>query len=199
MSDGENLRQRNQRGEGSKLREELIQAAMRILDRAPASALSMRMVAREAGVAAPSVYAHFADAESLMVAIVRECWSQLGDAMTQSAALVDSDDPFRTLKAEMSAYVRYAMDRPSRYQLLYAFQPIEPERFSDLPGLLRPAYRNVLTCITQLAAQGVKLPAQERRDCDADDHLPRAWAHCVGASCAASGRQFAGRCRALRA
>lgn len=72
-------------------------------------------VAREAGVATPSVYPHFADAQTLMSEIVRECWRQL-EASMLAAALSSSDSrPFVRLKAQkMSAYVHYAMERPSR-------------------------------------------------------------------------------------
>jgi AcrR family transcriptional regulator len=41
-------RQRNQRGAGARLKDELIDAAMRILDRNPDAQLSLRMVAKEA-------------------------------------------------------------------------------------------------------------------------------------------------------
>ncbi|CAN7599479.1 TetR/AcrR family transcriptional regulator [Phenylobacterium sp. LjRoot219] len=154
-------RQRNQRGAGSHLRTELIQAAMRILDRAPAAELSLRMVAREAGVAAPSVYSQFADAKTLLAEIVRECWSQLGDAMAETAQAAPADDAYAQLRSAMAAYVRYAMERPSRYQLLYALQPVETGQFPDLPGLLQPAYRNVLAKLQQLSAEGVALPARD--------------------------------------
>lgn len=154
-------RRRNQRGEGSHLRTELIQAAMRILDRSPATELSLRMVAREAGVAAPSVYSHFPDGQTMLAEIVRECWSQLGSAMAEGARDIPPDDAYGQLQAKMAAYVRYAMERPSRYQLLFALQPVDPERFPDLPGLLQPAYRAVLACVQQMAAQGAVLPARD--------------------------------------
>jgi len=38
-------RQRNQRGEGARLKDELVEAAMRILDKSPGGQLSLRMVA----------------------------------------------------------------------------------------------------------------------------------------------------------
>lgn len=149
-------RQRNQRGEGARLKDELIEAAMRILDRSPAAQLSLRMVAKEAGVAAPSVYRHFPDAKAMMAEIVRECWSQMGDRLVGVAKDSDQDAPFDELKAKMSAFVRYAMERPSRYQLLFA-PSFDPEH--DIEGPLRPAYRPVLESIEAIAASGGRLPA----------------------------------------
>lgn len=150
-------RQRNPRGEGSRLRDEILAAAMRILDRAPATELSLRMVAKEAGIAAPSVYPHFTDVRALMAEIVRICWQQLGAEMA-AAAMASHGDPLVVLKVQIAAYVRYAMDRQSRYQLLFALQPLDVEALRDLPGLVRPAYRNVLASVERMVAERGPLP-----------------------------------------
>ncbi len=149
-------RRRNQRGEGSRLKDELVEAAMRILDMRPGVQLSLRMVAKEAGVAAPSVYRQFPDARAMMAEIVRECWSQMGNRLTGAALGCESATPLDVLKAKMSAFVHYAMERPSRYQLLFALSYGDG---SDLDGPLRPAYRPVLESIEAIAAGGEKLPA----------------------------------------
>ena len=149
-------RQRNQRGEGARLKPELVEAAMRILDHRPGVQLSLRMVAKEAGVAAPSVYKQFADAGTLFAEIVRECWAQMGAELAKSAEEAQADAPLAGLKLAMSAYVRYAFERPSRYQLLFALTADGGEEFD---GLLRPAYRTVIETIERIAAAGGKLPA----------------------------------------
>ncbi len=149
-------RQRNQRGEGARLKQELVEAAMRILDRQPGAQLSLRMVAKEAGVAAPSVYRHFPDARAMMTEIVSVCWAQMGDRMAEAATA--ADDPMVRLTAQLSAYVHYAMERPSRYQLLFALSSgVE----HDLEGPLRPAYRLVRDAIEAVGATGRCLPSAD--------------------------------------
>ena len=151
-------RQRNQRGEGARLKDELIEAAMRILDRSPNAQLSLRMVAKEAGIAAPSVYRHFSDANAMMAEIVRECWSQMGDRLVRATMDAGPIAPFDALKAKMSAFVQYAMERPSRYQLLFA-RSYDPEH--DIEGPLRPAFRPVRESIEAFAADGGTLPTED--------------------------------------
>jgi AcrR family transcriptional regulator len=152
-------RQRNQRGEGARLKDEIIEAAMRLLDQRPAAELSLRTVAREAGITPPSVYAHFPDARAMTTAVVRECWRQVGEAMEEAAAALDpAATPFEQLLAKIEAYVRYAMERPSRYQLLFAIRPIDPVEPPDVDGLLAPAHFSVLQSITDFAAAGGRLP-----------------------------------------
>ena len=84
-------RQRDQRGEGARLKHELVEAAMRILDRQPGASLSLRMVAKEAGISAPSVYMQFPDAQAMLNEIGHECWRHMADAM--QGALLEEDPP----------------------------------------------------------------------------------------------------------
>ncbi len=154
-------RERNQRGSGDRLKSEVIEAAMRILDHNPVSDLSLRMVAREAGIAAPSVYAHFPDAKTMIAEVGRECWRQLGAAISASTADLVSPRVREELCAKMTAYVRYAMERPSRYQLLFAPEHAASEQAEDSPGLLQPAYRSVIASVERLAAEGATLPAKD--------------------------------------
>jgi AcrR family transcriptional regulator len=154
-------RRQNQRGEGPRLRLEIMQAAMRILDRAPATQLSLRMVAKEAGVTPPAVYAHFPDAKTMMIAIASECWRQLADEMSLASRKAGPASAFASLKIQVGAYVRYAMGRPSRYQLLFAFYPIDAETSRYLPRPAEPVYLKVNELIDRFVAEGGALPAPD--------------------------------------
>lgn len=151
-------RPKSLRGQGGRLKLDLIEAAMRFLDRAPASDLSLRMVASEAGVSPTSAYKHFANAGALMAEVVRECWRQLGAQMVEGAAQAQGKDALASLQQQMCAYARYAMERPSRYQLLFALEPMDFDAPIDLPGPVQPAYRSVCAAIAQAVDEGRGLP-----------------------------------------
>jgi AcrR family transcriptional regulator len=138
-----------------------MQAAMRILDRAPATQLSLRMVAREAGVTPPAVYAHFADAKAMMIDIATECWRQLADEMARASRKAEASGAFASLKVQVGAYVRYAMGRPSRYQLLFAFYPIDAETSRYLPRPAEPVYLKVNELIDRFVREGGALPTRD--------------------------------------
>lgn len=151
-------RQRNQRGEGARLKDELIEAAMRLLDERPDVQLTLRTVAKEAGVAPPSVYRHFASVETMMMDIGLHCWALLAVEMNKAAAAVSHLSALDVLKAKMSAYVYYAMERPSRYQLLFDFAG----GFEHvLEGPIRPAYRSVLESLESIGQSGRHLPGDD--------------------------------------
>ena len=53
-------RHRNPRGQGTRLSEDIVAGALALIERTgSAEAVTLRAVAREAGIAAPSIYAHF--------------------------------------------------------------------------------------------------------------------------------------------
>ncbi len=151
-------RQRNQRGEGARLKTELLDAAKRILDRNPTGPLSLRMVAKEAGVTAPAVYMQFPNAEAMFKEIMHQCWQQMADGMRQSLKPTDEQSLLETLVAATQAYVRYAMERPSRYQLL--FDMLGVSAFEEV-GPVQPVFRVIAEPIESMAANGEPVPLDD--------------------------------------
>jgi AcrR family transcriptional regulator len=111
-------RRPNARGRGEMLREEIVETAMRMLDElADDEALSLRAVARTIGIAATSVYLHFPDRDSLVLAVAQRCHEELvgvGDA-----ADAKEQDPGRGLRARMLAQVSWAQEHPGLYKVLH--------------------------------------------------------------------------------
>ena len=115
---GEQVRERNRQGEGRRLRDELIAAAGRLLAAgADVDTVSLRGVAREAGVAAPSVYLHFASKNALLHAVIEEHFVALRRAIERGSQ-TGSDAPSRFL-AGCLAYCRYAVEHPGSYRILF--------------------------------------------------------------------------------
>jgi AcrR family transcriptional regulator len=112
-------RRRNPRGEGERLRDELIAAAIRLLERSGSDKdLSLRAVAREAGVAAPSIYRHFADMGELYHAVLEVCFGELGEYLSAAVATAGTD-PAARIRAHANAYARFALERPGVYHALF--------------------------------------------------------------------------------
>src|SRR5437763_10915339 len=111
-------RRRAPKGEGHRLRGEIIAAASDLLaDLGDPNKLSMRAVADAAGVTTPSIYRNFADKQALLVAVLETRWAELIRMMTETAAEVD--DPFASLRRMGLAYLRFADEHPGHYQVLY--------------------------------------------------------------------------------
>ena len=99
------------------LRRALMDSATAILERDGPNALSLRAVAREAGVSPAAPYHHFKDKDELLSAIAMEGFSRL------SAALVDAAGDDGDAETKMSdlgvAYVKFAQSHPALYRVMY--------------------------------------------------------------------------------
>lgn len=97
------------------LRRALILAAERILERDGPQALSLRAVAREAGVSPAAPYHHFKDKNDLMLAIAMAGFEALGEEMRQ-AEIHNTDCKVTTIGC---AYVQFARSNPALYRVMY--------------------------------------------------------------------------------
>ncbi|GAA4613226.1 TetR/AcrR family transcriptional regulator [Actinoallomurus liliacearum] len=93
-------RGRNPRGQGERLRDEILSATLRLLnDLGDDEALSLRAVAREVGIAATSVYIHFEDRDALVYAALERCHRDLVRDLDQ--AETGAADPAARLRARL--------------------------------------------------------------------------------------------------
>ncbi|MFD7874503.1 TetR/AcrR family transcriptional regulator [Streptomyces sp. NPDC059766] len=110
-------RGRNPRGQGERLRGEIVEAALRLLDElADDQALSLRAVAREVGIAATSVYIHFADRDALVLAALEHCYADLLRAVDVAEAGVD---PVAALRARTAVLGAWSREHPGLYKVLH--------------------------------------------------------------------------------
>ena len=124
-------RARARKGEGHRLRSELVAAASDLLgELGDPNQLSMRAVATASGVTPPSIYRHFADKQALLVAVLHERWAELHRRVEDAAA--GGADPFDGLRRWCLAYLRFAEERPGHYRVL--FSAAAPAGMSDDPA-----------------------------------------------------------------
>ncbi|KQV56648.1 MULTISPECIES: TetR/AcrR family transcriptional regulator [unclassified Caulobacter] len=95
----------------------LVDAARAILEREGPSALSLRAVAREAGVSPAAPYHHFKDKAELLEAVAHEGWHELDVAL--STARASTPDARVRMTNLGVAYVCFARDNPALYRVMY--------------------------------------------------------------------------------
>jgi AcrR family transcriptional regulator len=124
-------RTRARRGEGTRLREEILAAAERLLlETGDESAVSIRAVADAVGVTAPSIYLHFADKSELVFAVCESHFARFEEAAR--TAVEGVDDPLERIYVRGRAYVRFGLDNPEHYRIMFMLRPAStPDRFVD--------------------------------------------------------------------
>jgi AcrR family transcriptional regulator len=111
-------RDRNPRGQGERLRAEIVDTAVRLLDElADDQALSLRAVAREVGIAATSVYIHFADRDALVLAALEH--SHAGLLRAADDAESAAADPVAALRARAALLSAWSREHPGLYKVLH--------------------------------------------------------------------------------
>ena len=133
----------------SNLKSELIETAIGILESRGTDALSLRLVARAAGVSHMAPYRHFDNKTALLAAVAETGFRDLVSAINE-AVDVQVDDALRSRAIGM-AYVSFARRRPALYQLMFGPQFADHEQY---PGLDEAAQMAQARCVEAVRLLG---------------------------------------------
>lgn len=141
----------------------LVATAAEIAERGP-SAISLRSIARRAGVSHAAPAHHFGDRAGLLSAVAADGFRRLNQAMVDAAAT--SDAPFFAIGR---AYVAFACANPGEFAVMFRPELLDPED-PDLQAYGGMAYQGLLDAV-----------AADRSDCaDVDEPVEvvaaRSWA-----------------------
>jgi AcrR family transcriptional regulator len=100
------------------LRQALLDAGIEVLSERGLDALSLREVARRAGVSQAAPYHHFADKAALLSAIAEQGYQELAAALTAGADRAGGN-ALERFQGMGIAYVRFAVERTAMFRLLF--------------------------------------------------------------------------------
>jgi len=98
------------------LRAALVHAAMELLEESGEADLSLRAVARRAGVSPSAPYRHYADREALVSAVAALGYRELAERL---AAAHPSPSTPEQLANVAIAYVQFALERPALFRIMF--------------------------------------------------------------------------------
>ncbi|MEL6606228.1 MAG: TetR/AcrR family transcriptional regulator [Cyanobacteria bacterium J06614_10] len=137
------------------LRQALLNAALIALETKDANSLSLREVARQAGVSHTAPYRHFADKAALLSAVAEEGFIEFGQYLKD--ALI-AGDPAGSLQAAGTAYVRYALDHPTHFRVMFSHFPESEPVDSALYTVSKEAFQILVDIIEAGQAAGAMKP-----------------------------------------
>jgi AcrR family transcriptional regulator len=125
------MARRAQKPEGryhhGELRRALLDEAAAVVEREGIAALSLRELARRLGVSHAAPAHHFADKPALLVELARDGFDRFAAAL--EAAGAQGRDPLDRLRRIGDAYVRFAIEHPGRFRVMFG------REISDLPSV----------------------------------------------------------------
>jgi AcrR family transcriptional regulator len=138
------------------LHEALLQAAERVLERDGLAGLTLRAVAREAGVSHAAPTHHFGDLTGLLSELAAIGFRRFNTAMM--AARASETHPLMKALANAKAYVAYAQKHPGMYSLMFRTERLDMTR----PSLNEAASASFRGLANSVAAgrQDAGLPTQ---------------------------------------
>jgi AcrR family transcriptional regulator len=127
-------------------RERILRAAWDLARRDGLAAITLREVARQVGMRAPSLYTYFGSKNAMYDAMYAQAAQDLAETLARRA---QASDPRQTLRGRMRLFTGFCVGDPVRYQLLM-------ER--PIPGF-EPAPESFQITVTALAGTRADLEA----------------------------------------
>src|SRR4030088_2102693 len=98
------------------LRAALVRAAIQLLEESGETDLSLRAVARRAGVSPAAPYRHYADREALVSAVAAVGYRELAERL---AAAHPAPATPEQLASVAVAYVQFALEQPALFRMMF--------------------------------------------------------------------------------
>jgi AcrR family transcriptional regulator len=111
------LSQSRRESERSQLQNRILDAAAALFLEEGYEGVSMRQVAERIGYSATTIYRYYDSKDDLLFAIVHEGFRRFGDDLWKAAR--KAKDPLGQLKAVCAAYVKFGLQNPVYYQLMF--------------------------------------------------------------------------------
>lgn len=100
------------------LRDALIDAAVQLVEEGGPDNVSVREVAKRAGVSPGAPFRHFSNKTALMTAVAEQAMSRFRLEITAAVENVATDDPIARFAAVGTAYLRWAIRNPTHFQII---------------------------------------------------------------------------------
>lgn len=157
------------------VRGRVLNAAVKLIDRGGLAGLSMREVARAAGVSHQAPYHYFEDREAIFAALAKEGFEILTLRLENS---IEPTDPAvdRFCRAGQT-YVEFALDHPALFRIMFRPDLVAMERFPDARACGERAFQTLPTLVQACIAEG--LPAEP----NVEALIVLAWAIPHGLAC----------------
>ena len=132
----------------------LLDAALRIVETQGKEALTLRAVARLAGVSQAAPYRHFANKEALLAGVAEEGFRSLMSAMRESVQAC-GDIPLARLRAVGIGYVTFATSHPSHFRVMFGREMADRSAFPILRQVANDTLAMVVDAIADCQRAGL--------------------------------------------
>lgn len=131
------------------LRNEILEVSRKLLIERGFGKLSMRNIAKRTNVTATSIYLYFDNKNDLLVALIDQSIEHL------KVKLVEEIDPSKELIRQLEdlakCYIRFALDHPKEYEIIYM---VRPEEMPEYPKEKFQQVRSTYELLAEIIDEG---------------------------------------------
>ncbi len=138
------------------LRERVLAAAFELVEKEGLAALSMREVARRAGVSHQAPYHHFKGREEILAAMAQEGFGMLEQRLAEARRGAES--PREAAERAGEAYILFAVRHPAHFRLMFRPELVDVEAHREVMDCGQRAFAHVPQIVRALVEDG--LPAE---------------------------------------
>ncbi len=154
------------------LRHALLVAAERLIGEQGAERVSLRGIARAAGVSHAAPYHHFGDLEELLASVAASGFTRLRQSMLDRSAAARETDTLDQLQEAGVAYVSFAAENPELYRLMFSGRLRDSRNHPDLARASDAAYE----ALDELLTRAVDAKGAEATDATLSHAARASWA-----------------------
>ena len=125
------------------LRAALVEAAAQLAAERGVAALSLREVARRAGVSQAAPYHYFPDKSALLAGVAEAGFLEF-DRLQAEAYAQALPNPLEQLQALGAAYVRFALDKPHFFRVMFRPHLVEHAKYPSLHEISRRSFERLV-------------------------------------------------------
>ena len=126
----------------------LVEAAARLMVERGIGSVSLREIARKAGVSHAAPYHHFGNKSELLAAVAEEGFKRF-DTYQVRALRGAPKDPMQKLKALGHAYVRFAIAHPTFFRIMFRYDIKETDRHFSLGAVAKRTFDRLLNTVCE--------------------------------------------------
>lgn len=157
------------------LRDRVLRASVDLIDEKGLGALSMREVARRAGVSHQAPYHYFADREAILAAVAERGFELLNQGL--SMARQNATQPAHRVELSAIAYLTFAAENPSYFRIMFRPELVTLSKHRELDCSANKAFAHVPDMVADCIRAG--LP----KDIGAESMTAFLWSMVHGQAC----------------
>ena len=136
------------------MKQNILDIALKIIERKGADAISMRILAQKSGLSTMAAYRHFSCKDELLLEVAAKGFDCLVQQIDKSA--LNEKDPLRKMEAVLNAYFQFGLENKNLFQLMFGPLKKKEELSASFRKAVQSSFLKFNSYVTALVEVKIK-------------------------------------------